>query len=255
MSSREFFYNRLDFFERAAISRANTKFQKLTETGSQNISEFFISALSEAEKIDYASIKNILNFAQTYFAIGTFPSQSVLNIIVKIIFQFPVFTPQLTTLLRYLTDDGWLYNSLVHCLVHSPQIVLDSIERDDPIWFVFIEIFKKDFDSKKSELSQKGSTFVNRNIPFIIDVFVLYYPDESEKIHIIDLAKKFVEFCANTRNQTSLALLSLVIQLFPDDFLAKDYENLIPVGLKYFIGDPSEILKHLDPETNKFIVP
>ena len=242
--------NRLNVFERSRLSKGELVFPKLSGKSFQNVSSFFINALSEVETIDISSIKNILNFAQTYFSLGIYPDQKIVSKIVSLIFKFPVFTPQFTTLYRYLPNDNWLYNSLVFSLTHHPDVIKASIQNDDPVWIGFLEKIRKDFESKKGELDKE---YLDRDI-FLIEVFVFYWPSESNNTKLLTLAKEFVDFCASTRSKTSLELLFLMIQIFHDDFQSHDYINLIPVGEKYSFGNSEELLKHFDVSTGKYII-
>ena len=160
-----------NIFDRCCLGRGSVTFHKVENKENENISSFFKEALSQSDRIDYSSIKNILNFAQTYYALGTFPNQSVINCIVAIVFKIPAFTPQLTTLFRYLPNDGWLYNSISHCLKNSPEIIINSLKRDDPIWNVFVDIFNKDFREKKQQIEKK---YQDREKAFLVEVLILY---------------------------------------------------------------------------------
>lgn len=238
-----------NIFDKTTMGNASHNFPKEIGNVPSNISDFFLQSLSDTDKIDSPSIKNTLNFVQTWYALGNNLNQDVINQIVYIVLEMPTFTPQFTILLKYFKNLGWLYNSLSYCLRHNPKLVKESISKDDPIWKIFLQYFVKDFNAKKKEAKKE---YKERECSYLIEVFCYFWPlEKNDSTNIIELANAFVNFCKETRSRTSIQLLHLVVEIFPRDFKSSDFKETRPKDEEV---DERELLSHIDPETGKFII-
>jgi hypothetical protein len=165
--------------------------------------------------------------------------------------RMPRFTPQFTILLKYLKGTGWLYNALSYSLRHVPKLVQKSIVNDDPIWRVFISYFVSDFNEKKD---QAGKKYSERECSYLIEVFYFFWPSDKKETDVLELANAFVDFCKEAQSFTSLQLLSLMVRIFSREFSSKEFAHLRPKNETAEVVDKTEILKHLDPETETFII-
>ena len=239
-------------FDKTAMGNAIQCFPKEKGSVSSSVSDFFLQSLTDTSKIDAPSISNTLNFAQTWFALGKSLNQDVINQIFYIILKMPTFTPKFTILIKYMKNDGCLYNAISYCLRHDPKQIKESIAKDDPIWRVLLEKFNADFNEKKAESSKKYS---ERECHYLIEVFYYYWPLEKKSgTNILELVNAFFDFCKETRSVTSIQLLHLIIRIFPHDFKSSDFIGLRPKNDTTKEDDKKEMLKHIDPETGNFII-
>lgn len=177
--------------------------------------------------LDYepTSIKNALNFIDSFVDMGKYPPQTILTRCLFLSMLDQQFVNKFALITSKISVKGWIFHALAKIISHRFEILTKSIKEDQPVWnFLIPALYNQatnlNFDPKKR--------FCEREVSSLIEVFPLYWPiNETSKNEVEKLIKAFSDFVVEAKSQTAYKLLSILAYIFPVEIYKSISENII----------------------------
>lgn len=219
------YLQRLWFLDKIGYDRAFVEFKHTAHLMDEDERAFLKSLMDSGLEYEPTSIKNALNFIDSFVDVGKYPDQAILTRCLFLSILDSQFVNKFALITTKINVKGWIFHALAKIISHRFEILTDSIKNDHPIWEYMIPELEHnakslEFDPKKRFCEREGST--------LIEVFPLYWPfEKSSKVEVEKLVKQFSDFCLEVRSRTAFNLLSVLAYVFPVEIYKGISENII----------------------------